>query len=159
MRRIDDPRLRQYLCELAERRPRFTQKVPNRRLTVLLRREGLVMNHKRVYRLYQEEALMLWRKRRKRITKACRTRPTQPVHARQHWAINFTSDVLANGRRFRTLNVVDRFTRECLSIEVDPSLPGQRIVRPLEQLRQVHGLPNMLIVDNGPEFVGRALDT
>lgn len=153
-RRVDDPHLRQRLCELAERRPRFGY----RRLTVLLRRDGLVVNHKRVYRLYREEALMLRRKRRKRLTSACRVRPAQPVHARQHWAMDFTSDVLANGRRFRTLNVVDRFTRECLAIEVDTSLPGQRVVRTLERLRDVYGLPKVLIVDNGPEFVGRALD-
>ncbi len=83
-RRVDDPHLRQRLCELAERRPRFGY----RRLTVLLRRDGHIVNHKRVYRLYREEALMLRRKRRKRITSACRVRPAQPVHARQHWAMD-----------------------------------------------------------------------
>jgi len=153
-RRVDDPQVRRRLCELAERRPRFGY----RRLTVLLRREGLMVNHKRVYRLYREEALMLRRKRRKRIASSCRVQPVQPVQARQHWAMDFTSDVLATGRRFRTLNVVDRFTRECLAIEVDMSLPGQRVVRTLERLRETHGVPKVLIVDNGPEFVGRALD-
>jgi putative transposase len=153
-RRVDNLQVRQRLRELAERRPRFGY----RRLTVLLRREGLLVNHKRVYRRSREEALMLRRKRRKHLTSACRAKPVQPVHARQHWAMDFTSDVLAHGRRFRTLNVVDRFTRECLAWEVDTCLPGQRVVRTLEQRREVHGLPNVLIVDNGPEFVGRALD-
>ena len=108
-RRVDNLQVRQRVCELAQRRPRFAY----RRLTVLVRREGLVVNHKRVYRLYREEALMLRRKRRKRITSACRAQPAQPVHARQQWAMDVTSDVLANGRRFRTRTVVDRFTREC----------------------------------------------
>ena len=79
----------------------------------MLRRDGLVVNHKRVVRRSREEALMVRRKRRKRITRACRVTPAQPVQAHQHWAMDVTSDVLAIGRRFRTLNVVDRCTREC----------------------------------------------
>jgi putative transposase len=115
-----------------------------------------------VYRLYREEVLMLRRKRRKRMTSACRVQPAVPVRARQHWGMDFTSDVLATGRRFTqgvpALNVVERCTRECLAIEVDTSLPGQRVVQTLERLREMHGLPKVLIVDNGPEFVGRELD-
>ncbi len=105
---------------------------------------------------------MLRRKRRKRMTSACRVQPAVPVRARQHWGMDFTSDVLATGRRFTqgvpALNVVERCTRECLAIEVDTSLPGQRVVQTLERLREMHGLPKVLIVDNGPEFVGRELD-
>lgn len=153
-RRRDWSALRQRLRELAEQRPRFGY----RRLTVLLRRDQFHVNHKRVYRLYREEHLMLRRKRRKRITTTCRTAPLPAMQPHQEWAMDFTSDTLADGRRFRTLNIVDTYTRQCLAIEVDTSLPGQRVVRTLDRLVTMYGRPKRLRVDNGPEFVGRALD-
>ena len=152
--RQDWSALRQRLRELAEQRPRFGY----RRLTVLLRRDQFRVNHKRVYRLYREEQLMLRRKRRKRITNICRTTPLPAMRPHQEWAMDFTSDTLAQGRRFRTLNIVDTYTRECLAIEVDTSLPGQRVVRTLDRLVDMYGAPDRLRVDNGPEFVGRVLD-
>ncbi len=153
-RRRDWSALRQRLRELAEQRPRFGY----RRLTVLLRRDQFHVNHKRVYRLYCEERLMLRCKRRKRITNTCRTAPLPAMQAHQEWAMDFTSDTLVDGRRFRTLNIVDTYTRQCLAIEVDTSLPGQRVVRTLDRLVTMYGRPKRLRVDNGPEFVGRALD-
>lgn len=72
--------------------------------------------------------------------------------------MDFTHDMLADGRRFRTLNIVDDFTRECPAIEVDTSLPGGRVVRVLERLAQTRGLPKAIVLDNGPEFAGRRLD-
>ena len=116
-RRSEDQPLRVRLRELAEERRRFGY----RRLQVLLEREGWQVNHKRVYRLYVEEKLSLRRKRgRKRGT--VRQPLPQAVAANQVWSVDFMSDTLSSGRRFRTLNIVDDYTRECLAIEVDTSL-------------------------------------
>ena len=139
--------------ELAEARRRFGY----RRLQVLLEREGWQVNHKRVYRLYVEEKLSLRRKRgRKRST--VRQPLPEPVAANQVWSVDFMTDALSSGRRFRTLNIVDDYTRECLAIEVDTSIGGGRVVRVLEELKQRRGLPLKIRSDNGPEFVSRAVD-
>jgi putative transposase len=152
-RRGDDGKLRQRLRVLAEERRRFGY----RRLQVLLVREGWQVNHKRVYRLYVEEKLGLRRKRgRKRST--IRQPLPEPVAANQVWSVDFMTDALSSGRRFRTLNIMDDFTRECLAIEVDTSLGGVRVIRVLEELRRRRGLPRQIRSDNGPEFVSRAVD-
>jgi putative transposase len=142
------------LVELAKERPRFGY----RRLGVLLRREGFVANHKRVYRLYKKDNLALRRKSRKRLAAASRIPLPQPARANQVWAMDFVHDTLVDGRKFRTLNIVDVYTRECRAIEVDTSLGGQRVIRVLERLREEHGTPERLMMDNGPEFTGKALD-
>ena len=152
-RRSEDQPLRVRLRELAEERRRFGY----RRLQVLLEREGWQVNHKRVYRLYVEGKLSLRRKRgRKRST----VRQPQPaaVAANQVWSVDFMSDALSSGRRFRTLNIVEDYTRECLEIEVDTSLAGVRMVRVLEELKRRRGLPRQIRSDNGPEFVSQAVD-
>ena len=152
-RRVEDPRLRVRLRELAEARRRFGY----RRLQVLLEREGWQVNHKRVYRLYVEEKLSLRRKRgRKRST--VRQPLAEPAAANQVWSVDFMTDALSSGRRFRMLNIVDDYTRECLAIEVDTSLSGARVVRVLEELKKQRGLPQQIRSDNGPEFVSRAVD-
>src|SRR5664279_4084162 len=152
-RRSEDQPLRVRLRELAEERRRFGY----RRLQVLLEREGWQVNHKRVYRLYVEEKLSLRRKRgRKRST--VRQPLPAAVAANQVWSVDFMSDTLSSGRRFRTLNIVDDYTRECLAIEVDTSLGGVRVVRVLEELKHSRGLPRQIRSDNGPEFVSRAVD-
>jgi putative transposase len=152
-RRGEDQPLRMRLRELAEARHRFGY----RRLQVLLQREGWQVNHKRIYRLYVEEKLSL---RRKRGRKRSRVRQPVPeaVAANQVWSVDFMTDALSSGRRFRTLNIVDDYTRECLAIEVDTSLGGVRVVRVLEELKQRRGLPRQIRSDNGPEFVSRAVD-
>jgi putative transposase len=142
------------LVELAKERPRFGY----RRLGVLLRREGLVANHKRVYQLYKKDNLALRRKNRKRLAAASRVPLPRPAKPNQVWAMDFMHDTLVDGRKFRTLNIVDMYTRECRAIEVDTSLGGQRVVRVLERLREEHGVPERLMMDNGPEFTGKALD-
>lgn len=142
------------LVELAKERPRFGY----RRLGALLKREGFVANHKRVYRLYKKDNLALRRKNRKRLAVASRVPLLQPTRPNQVWAMDFMHDTLADGRKFRTLNIVDVYTRECRAIEVDTSLGGQRVVRVLERLREEHGIPERLLMDNGPEFTGKALD-
>jgi putative transposase len=116
-RRPEDGRLRVRLRALAEARRRFGY----RRLQVLSRREGWQVNHKRVYRLYVEERLSLRRKRGRKRSGVRQPLP-EPVAANQVWSVDFITDALSSGRRFRTLNIVDDYTRECLAIEVDTSL-------------------------------------
>ena len=154
-RRGDDSSLRKRLLELAAARPRHGYRLLHWRL----RREGFEVNHKRVYRLYRLEGLAVRRRRRKRIAASAR-RPL-PVAGRmnQRWSMDFMSDTLADARTFRTFNVVDDFSRECLAIEVDTSLPGARVVRVLDRVAAERGYPESIVMDNGPEFTGRALDT
>jgi putative transposase len=129
-----------------------------RRLHILLEREGLVVNHKRVHRLYRAAGLQVRRRRRKRLTRADRVPLPMPSQPRERWSMDFMLDTLADSRGFRTLNIVDDFTRECLAIEVDRSLPGLRVARVLDRLAGAVGLPRTIVVDNGPEFSGRTLD-
>jgi putative transposase len=153
-RRADEAELRQRLHTLAGQRPRWGY----RRLHVLLQRERGVINRKRVYRLYRLEGLAVRRRKRKRVAVAPRGAVVRTWSRGQAWAMDFMQDTLADGRRFRTLNVLDTVTRECLAIEVDTSLPGQRVVRVLDQLVAQCGAPQQITVDNGPEFAGLALD-
>jgi len=153
-RRATQEPLRARLRELAAARPRFGY----RRLAVLVRREQGAVNHKRVYRLYRLEGLAVRRRGRKRVARATRVAPVFAVEPGQRWAMDFMQDSLAAGRPFRTLNIVDLASRECLAIEVDTSLPGARVVRVLERLCAVHGRPAAITMDNGPEFAGLALD-
>jgi putative transposase len=127
-------------------------------LTVLLKREGWTVNHKRVYRIYRAEGLLVRRRKRKRIGKVERPALATPTGLNQRWSMDFISDALSTGRKFRSLNIVDDYNRECLATEVDTSLTGMRVVRVLERLREERGLPQTLVLDNGPEFAGRALD-
>ena len=138
----------------AMERPRFGY----RRLHVLLRRRGWRVNHKRVYSMYRAEGLAVRRKKRKRLAAGLRVVLPPPVRPNERWSMDFVHDTLANGRKFRTLNVVDDLTREALAIEVDTSLGGQRVVRVLERLVALRGVPQVIVCDNGPEFVGRAVD-
>jgi putative transposase len=129
-----------------------------RRLHILLGRDGLVVNHKRVHRLYRAAGLQVRRRRRKRLTVGERVPLPVPTARLMRWSMDFTVDTLADGRGFRTLNIVDDYTRECVAIEVDRSLPGLRVTRVLDRLAATVGLPAVIVVDNGPEFAGRVLD-
>jgi len=160
-RESDDAALREWLRELAAERVRFGY----RRLWAMLRREKnadgtrrWVVNHKRVHRIYREEGLAMRRKQAKRLRAAARSPLELPTQANQVWTMDFTKDRLAGGRGFRTLNLMDGYTREALWIEVDTSLPGPRVVRVLEWLKQTRGVPEVIQVDNGPEFISQALD-
>jgi len=153
-RRRDDGPLRRRLHELAGERPRFGY----RRLHVLLRREGIVVNHKRIERLYRLDDLAVRRRGRKRVARPARGRPDRPRLPNQQWALDFLSDTLASGRRIRLLAVVDVCTREALAIEVDTSLPGERVARVLTRIVAERGLPTQIVLDNGPELTGKALD-
>ncbi|HEY3616286.1 MAG TPA: IS3 family transposase [Candidatus Sulfotelmatobacter sp.] len=153
--------LRARLRELAVERPRFGY----RRLYIFLRREKSedgalrwLVNHKRVYRLYREEGLAMQRKRRKRFRAEARVPLALPTRANEVWTMDYTHDELSSGRKFRTLNLMDGYTREALRIEPDTSLPGLRVVRILESLRERRGAPAAIQVDNGTEFTSRVVD-
>lgn len=122
----------------------------------LLKRRRPEWNHKRIYRVYIAMKLNLRRKAKRRLPKRERVPLYVPRMPDTVWSADFMSDALANGRRFRTFNVVDDFNREVLHIEVDTSISSLRLVRIFEQLKRDHGLPQVLRTDNGPEFLGEA---
>jgi putative transposase len=152
--RRDEGALCQRLKELAAERRRFGY----RRLAVLLRREGWAVNWKRVYRVYREEHLQVGKRPRKRGGSQPRLPLALPSGPNERWSMDFMTDSLATGRRFRTLNVVDDYTRECVRIEGDTSLGGERVARVLEELSRQRGGPQVIVVDHGPEFTSQALD-
>lgn len=147
-------RLRRRLKELAEKHRRYG----HIRLYVLLRREGVVVNHKRTERLYRAEGLSLRIRRRRKFVAVVRNPLPPAVRPNERWAMDFIQDALSSGRKFRTLSVVDTYSRECLTVEADTSLPGYRAVRVLDRLGETKGLPDSIRVDNGPEFISKALD-
>lgn len=148
----DEP-LRQRLRELAGERRRFGY----RRLGILLDREGLGANHKKIYRIYSEEGLTVKRRRGRKRATGSRTPMVLPEAANQRWSLDFMSDALSDGRRFRTLCVVDDFTREALAIVVDVSLSGVRVSRELDRLIERRGAPKMIVSDNGTELTSHAI--
>lgn len=153
-KRGDDQEVRTRLRELAEERPRWGY----RRLHVLLRREDFTLNLKKTHRLYRQEKLHLRPKKRCFRRKGEPVVALVPVRAHQLWTLDFIHDTLACGRPFRTLNVMDGASRLALAIEADTSLSAHRVVRVLEELRVIHGAPQALRLDNGPEFRSLALD-
>ena len=153
-KRGNDDELRTRMRELAGERKRFGSP----RLHIMLKREGLVVNHKRTERIYREEGLGLRRKRRRKGTAGARVIIPAPERPNQKWSMDFVSDSTVTGRRFRALTIVDDYSRECPAIEVDTSLGGVRVVSVLERLAETRGLPEVITVDNGPEFAGKALD-
>ena len=152
-RRPDDAVVRQRLRELAAERRRFGY----RRLGWLLEREGHVLNHKRLYRLYREEKLMVRRRRGRKRALGTRAPMTLPEAINQRWSLDFVADALSDGRRFRILCVVDDFSRECLATVVDTSLGGVRVVRELDRLTVERALPRMVVSDNGTELTSCAV--
>jgi putative transposase len=148
-RRQDEP-LRTKLVELARAKPRYGY----RRLQVLLRREGEVVNHKRVHRVYREAGLMIRRKKRKHCARA-----GVPLRvctaANQEWALDFVHDAVASGRTIRVLSVEDAYTRQCLALEVDTSFASRRVTRVLEAAIAGYGCPETIRCDNGSELTSR----
>lgn len=122
-----------------------------------IRKEGLVWNHKRIHRVYKLLKFNIKRKGKRRLP----ARILQPLEAVQSinssWSMDFMTDSLLSGRKFRTLNLMDDFNREALAIEVDTCLPAERVIRVLEQVLSWRGKPNRIRVDNGPEFISTAL--
>ena len=128
-----------------------------RRIGLMLEREGIVMNHKKLRRLYREEQLSV--RRRKGRKRATGTREPMPVPdgPGQRWSLDFLSDVFGAGRRFRILSVIDDHTRECLALVADTSIPGQRVARELDAVVRLYGKPLSIVSDNGSELTGRAM--
>ena len=152
-RRSDDAELRERLRAIAAERRRFGY----RRLGIMLAREGLAMNHKKLLRLYREEGLRVRRRAGRKRAMGTRAPMALPQGANQRWSLNFVSDALADGRRFRVLVVVDDFTRECLALVADTSLSGVRVARELDALIAERGRPLMIVSDNGTELTSVAI--
>ena len=148
--RNDEP-IRHRLRELAGEYRRYGYL----RLHILLRNEGLVMNRKKIYRLYREENLSVRRRGRRRLPRCERQPLPTPTRRNQVWAMDFVSDALWTGRRFRSLVIVDAFTKESPAILPEFSISGERIARLLDELAIRHGLPEEIVSDNGPEFTSR----
>ena len=123
-----------------------------------LRKQGLADNHKRMYRIYTSMKLNIRRRVKKRLPARVKQMLYQPEAPNKVWSIDFMTDSLWHGRTFRTLNVIYDFNRRVLAIEADTSLPALRVIRVLERLKQSRGLPEMIRVDNGPEFISAKLD-
>jgi putative transposase len=151
--RGDDSEFRERLRRLAGERRRFGY----RRLHILLRREGIKLNHKKLFRIYREERLTVRRRGGRKRAVGMRAPMTLPQGANQRWSLDFVSDVLADGRRFRVLVVVDDFTRECLALVVDTSISGQRVARELDAILTARRTPLMIVSDNGTELTSRAI--
>jgi putative transposase len=144
----DDAPIRRRLEELAAERRRFGY----RRLHVLLRREGIVVNIKRVRRIYREANLQVRKRLRRRVALG-RGNPAPVVAAlNERWSLDFVHDTLASGRRIRALTVVDDYSHESLAIEVDTSLSGERVIRVLDAIAGVRGYPKTIVLDNGTEL-------
>ncbi len=152
-RRSDDGDLRSRLREIALERRRFGY----RRLGIMLAREGIVMNHKKLLRLYREENLRVRRRRGRKRAMGTRAPMAHPQGPNQRWSLDFVSDTLVCSRRIRILAVVDDFTRESLALVVDTSLSGARVARELDAIIAVRGRPLMIVSDNGTELTSLAI--
>ena len=151
--RPDDGALRTRIKELASQRRRFGY----RRLGLLLARQGVRINHKKLYRLYKEERLSVRKRSGRKRALGTRAPMAIPQDQNLRWSLDFVMDTLASGRRFRILTVVDDFTRECLTLVVDSSLTSLRVVRELDRVIEIRGSPRMIVSDNGTEFTSNAI--
>lgn len=151
--RPDDAVLRERLRSLAQERRRFGY----RRLHVLLRREGEVVNKKRVQRIYREERLTVRRRGGRKRAVGTRRPIETPLKVNQRWSLDFVSDQMTDGRRFRILTVIDNCTRECLALVADTSLSGGRVARELDLIIAQRGRPDTIVSDNGTEYTSNAI--
>ncbi len=152
-RKPDDAALRARLRDLAHERRRFGY----RRLYVLLRREGWVVNKKRVQRIYQQERLMVRKRGGRKRAMGLRAPLRAPAHANACWSLDFVHDQMSDGRRFRIMTIVDECTRECLGLVPDTSLSGARVARELDRIIAWRGRPETILSDNGTEFTSNAI--
>ena len=142
------------LRELAAARPRYGY----RRLTVLLNREGVEIGKDRVLRLYGEEGLVLRSKRRPKRASVIRVPLSPPSEPGKHWCMDFMHDRLVNGRSFRTFNVLDVFSRQCLGVLAAQSFCSATVTARLSRLIALHGCPDAITCDNGTEFTSKLFD-
>ena len=151
--RPDDALLRDRVKAIAIERRRFGY----RRIHVLLRREGTIVNHKRLFRLYREEKLTVRKRGGRKRALGTRAPLLMPLLPNQRWSLDFVSDQFTDCRRFRVLTVIDDCTRECLGLIADTSLSGLRVARELHQIIAQRGSPKMIVSDNGTEFTSNAI--
>lgn len=152
-KRTDDHDLRERMKMLAHERRRFGY----RRLHVLLKREGHLVNHKKLFRLYREEKLTVRKRGGRKRAIGTRAPMMIPTKSNDRWSLDFVSDQFTDGRRFRVLTVVDDCTRECLGLVADTSLSGLRVARELDRIIKERGRPRMIVSDNGSEFTSNAI--
>ena len=152
--KMDDQEIVQELQQLSEKQPRWGC----RKMTDYLRNQGHRWNHKRIRRIYRGLALNLHRKPKKRLVARTALTLEVPVQPDLTWSLDFMSDSLSSGRAIRTLNIIDDYNREALWIEVDTSLPAERVVRVLENLLLWRVAPKQIRMDNGPEFISKRLE-
>lgn len=149
----DSAEIRKEMQEIAGNRRRFGY----RRIGVLLERKGMIMHHKKLYRIYREEGLSVKRCRGRKRARGTRTPLPVAAHPNAGWSLDFVSDSFGASRKFRILAVIDDCTRECLYLLADTSLSGERVARELSALIRVYGKPGCMVSDNGTEFTSRAI--
>jgi putative transposase len=152
-KRTGDEELRARLRELASQRRRFGY----RRLWLLLKRQGIRLNRKKLYRLYKEERLSVRKRGGRKRALGTRAPMAIPQDRNLRWSLDFVMDTLTSGRRVRILTMVDDFTRECLTLVADTSLTAPRVVRELDRIVEMRGCPRMIVSDNGTEFTSNAI--
>jgi putative transposase len=152
-KRQDDEAIRKRLRELAHERRRFGY----RRLHLLLGREGIRLNRKKLYRLYRQERLTVRKRGGRKRALGARAPLTVPQGINQRWSLDFVSDALVDSRRFRILAVIDDFSRECLALAADSSLSGIRVARELDRIAELRGTPCLIVSDNGTELTSNAI--
>jgi putative transposase len=152
-KRSGDEELRKRLRELASQRRRFGY----RRLGLMLKRQGIKLNRKKLYRLYKEERLTVRKRGGRKRALGTRAPMAVPQGRNLRWSLDFVADTLVSGRRFRILTLVDDFTRECLGLVVDTSLTGLRVARELDRIAELRGYPCMIVSDNGTELTSNAI--
>ncbi|AUC56478.1 MULTISPECIES: IS3 family transposase [Rhodobacterales] len=149
----DCPEIRKEMQEIAGKRRRFGY----RRIGVLLERKGMIMNHKKLYRLYREEGLSVKRRRGRKRARGTRTPMPEAARPNARWSLDFLSDSFGASRKFRILAVIDDCCRENLCLMADTSISGARVARELDALVRVYGKPGCIVSDNGTEFTSRAI--
>jgi putative transposase len=142
------------ILDIAQSRPRFGYK----RILTIMRREGYQIGKNKVYRIYRENCLQVRTKRRKKIAAKGRIPLPRPKTVNRIWSMDFVHDELVNGRKIRALTIVDNFSRESVSIEVGFGLRAGDVIRVLERLKVLRGLPKFILMDNGSEFSGKEMD-
>jgi putative transposase len=151
--RSDDACIREAMKKVASERRRFGY----RRIHVMLHRQGIVMNLKKLRRLYREEKLTVRKRGGRKRALGTRRPLALPSRSNERWSLDFVSDAFTDGRRFRVLAVVDDFTRECLCLVADTSLSGHRLARELDSLIAKRGKPKTIVSDNGTEMTSMAI--
>ena len=149
----DNPEIREEMHKIAEKRRRFGY----RRVGIMLERKGMIMNEKKLYRIYREEGLSVRRRRGRKRARGSRTPMPVPLRPNQRWSLDFLSDTFGACRKFRILAVNDDCCRENLALIADTSISGARVARELDALVRIYGKPARIVSDNGTEFTSKAI--